>query len=640
MKKVNKFFGILALCLMYPLCSFAQHPVYKIYTEADREGAAIGVYNNGMNYLINTCLGDQARYLWTDADGNLLNAESDYAGSCRGYRYDGNHYIKAESTGSAPDRDIQLTKLLRDSTVVWAKTYPLDLDNTGQFVIPTKDGGFLVAGATQVPNDTLYKIQLIKTDADGNFVWQNIVTQGLVYSRVRRPNPNGCYDIINGKVITITNAGQTGDGGFFLQYLTDDPSFDCAFGGGDGGVIIRLDATGHYLWHLAEAGGASAAVRYKVAPFENGNLVVLKGMVNGDVRFCRSEAYELIKYNKTGAALWTFRRSGSTCSPIPGQSANAFAFFPNGDIALESQGMTIFRRINSETGVQIDSFQVAPHGNYLFATSMATLGNDTTFVITGAVSEPTVWRPFFYKNNFSRKSVLPNLSIEGPNIYDRRSYPNTALNVFVQGSELGGNNSSMFIVSGVISGSKLPPSLPTAIHAYISTDSTIDVGDYLFCQKTETIVPNIGPDFYFQEGAGVSIGTGRIPANFPTGDYYLLTKIDAGNTTEESKERDNLSIQPVKIIALPVSGVDNGVVSPVLQSVYPSPAGENLFISLESAVEGMAPFRFISPTGQTMLQEERHLKKGLNQVQFDVSGLAPGVYFVETTAGTGRFLKL
>jgi hypothetical protein len=391
--------------------------IFNLYSQTTSSGTAVAAFNNNANYLISTCSGDQAQYLWTDADGNLLNTETDFAGSCGQYRIDATTYIKVDAVGNAPDRDIRFQKTNRGGTVTLTKTYSLDRDNFGQFVIPTSDGGFLITGATQVADDTLYKVQLIKTNADGDMQWQKVITQGLFYSRVRRPNPTGCYDIMNGTSITITNAGQMSDGGYFLQYLLDDPSFDCAFGGGDGGVIIRLDANGNFLWEIHDQGGPMAAIRYKVAPSENGSLIALKSAASGDSRSCRFEGYQLIKYNSAGTPSWTFTRSGATCLPQGSQYANAFDIYPNGDIVLEGQQLTVFRKINGQTGVLMDSLVVPPNPQVRFANAI-TAQADGTFAVTGGGDGSSAFRAFFYKNKFnttpSGRAPLRIISISAP----------------------------------------------------------------------------------------------------------------------------------------------------------------------------------------------------------------------------------
>ncbi len=80
--------SIFLCCITQWAFSQATYQTYSGYTNA----IAIGVYNNDVNFLINTCVGDKATYIWTDGEGKLLDAQSDFAGSCGQYRIDASVY--------------------------------------------------------------------------------------------------------------------------------------------------------------------------------------------------------------------------------------------------------------------------------------------------------------------------------------------------------------------------------------------------------------------------------------------------------------------------------------------------------------------------------------------------------------------
>jgi hypothetical protein len=388
------FFGIpISILMLFPSFLSAQNAgIFKTYN-VHAATSAIGQYNNGANFLINNCnTNNQASYLWTDAQGVLLEIQNDFVGSCRQYRYDSIYYIITGAVGTEPNRDMNLSKIDRNNNIIWTKTHPLSMDNFGQFVIPTNDGGFIAVGATQVPNDTTYKVQLIKTDAVGNQQWQKVVNQGLIYSRIRRPNGTGCTDIINSKQIPIAKIWQTTDGGYYLEYATNEPSADCMLGKGDGAVVVRLDAQGNYLWHKANLSNTSESKYQNIFPAENGNLVVLLTTTVRDSD-CTKNSYKVMKFTPLGDTLWTFERKQESCSNS--QYASGLMVARNGEVYLETQLGTIVRKISGSTGVQLDSIIVPNQAGLTKATNMIeTL--DGSFVMVGGIGEVV----YFYKNKF------------------------------------------------------------------------------------------------------------------------------------------------------------------------------------------------------------------------------------------------
>ncbi len=391
------YFGIpLSILVFFTSFLSAQNTdIFKTY-DVPAATSAMGEYNNGANFLINSCnLDNQASYLWTDAQGRLLEIQNDFVGSCGQYRYDSVYYVMTGSVGSEPNRDMILSKKSRNNATIWTKNYPLSMDNFGQFVIPTNDKGFIAVGATQVADDTTYKVQLIKTDSLGNLQWQKVVRQGLIYNKMRRPNGTGCTDLINSKQIQINKIWQTTDGGYYLEYATNTPPADCSTGKGDGAVVVRLDGNGNYLWHKANLSNASESTYQNIFPAENGSLLVLLTRTLYDLN-CLKKEYKVLKINNLGDTLWTYERKQQACNTPP-QYAGAITLFRNGDVYLETQQGTLIRKINGATGQQLDSIIVPNQTGLTQATNIIET-RDGSFAMVGGVGNVV----YFYKNKFPR----------------------------------------------------------------------------------------------------------------------------------------------------------------------------------------------------------------------------------------------
>ncbi len=84
-------------------------------------------------------------------------------------------YIIAGYTASfgAGARDIYVLRLEAGGGIVWTKTFGGVRHDDGSYVIPTVDGGYLIAGTTDTADPARgVDVLLIKTDASGNLIWQ------------------------------------------------------------------------------------------------------------------------------------------------------------------------------------------------------------------------------------------------------------------------------------------------------------------------------------------------------------------------------------------------------------------------------------------------------------------------------------
>jgi K+/H+ antiporter YhaU regulatory subunit KhtT len=109
------------------------------------------------------------RFVW---GSNLGSTDHDLAASAI-ETSDGGYILTGYTRGyGAVGDDVLLIKTDQNGDLVWEKTFGGALQDHGKSVIETSDGGYLVTGFTYssgAGNDDMY---LIKTDVSGNLVWE------------------------------------------------------------------------------------------------------------------------------------------------------------------------------------------------------------------------------------------------------------------------------------------------------------------------------------------------------------------------------------------------------------------------------------------------------------------------------------
>ena len=211
------------------------------------------------------------------------------------------------------------------SVVEWQKTYGgIGVDYTWS-MIQTSDGGYAMAGESQVGDTAIFYARLVKTDADGNAVW-NKTYEGTFRSVVQTvdggyamagiflndfllvkvdANGNGqwrrTFDPVKSPENGYTSSTrdyawglvQTADGGYALVGYTDayDPSSDV--------WLVKTDANGIALWNKTFS-GPDTDWAYEVVQTGDGGYAIGGGTRVID----RGMDFWLIRTDLNGNELW------------------------------------------------------------------------------------------------------------------------------------------------------------------------------------------------------------------------------------------------------------------------------------------------------------------------------------------------
>jgi hypothetical protein len=147
-----------------------------------RFGAGTGYYVQQISdgsFIIVACSPDiGVVMIKTDSSGNKL-----WGKTLGGARTEGGNFVQQTSdggfiiTGNIPvaaqgnQYDVLLLKTDADGNKLWDKTFGGESEDRGQSVEQTSDGGYVIGGITNSYGAGEYDVWVIKTDANGNKIW-------------------------------------------------------------------------------------------------------------------------------------------------------------------------------------------------------------------------------------------------------------------------------------------------------------------------------------------------------------------------------------------------------------------------------------------------------------------------------------
>jgi hypothetical protein len=232
--------------------------------------------NNGDMYLVKT-----------NANGNLAWARV-FGGTSLDEAFsveqtaDSGYILTGFTDSFSIGRDVYLVKTDSNGLISWSNTFGGAGSNCGHCVRKTSDGGYIIVGYTDLYGSGGSDIWLIKTDANGNKLWDQ--TFGGTNN-----DWGACVE-------------ETSDGGFIITGST------ASFGAGNTDVwLIKTDSGGNKLWDQTFGGTNN----------DNGNSVeqtsdsgyIISGTTNS-YSVGNSDAY-LIKTDANGAAIWMKTMGGN-----------------------------------------------------------------------------------------------------------------------------------------------------------------------------------------------------------------------------------------------------------------------------------------------------------------------------------------
>jgi len=223
-------------------------------------------------YLVRTdSLGDT---LWTRT---YRDSTSDEGWSVQ-QTLDGGYIVAGwtRDYGPAPvDWDAYLLKVDSDGLPVWDRTYGWDGYDVGSCVQQTLDGGYVVVGTAQPPHD-FSEVYFVKTDANGNPIWENLYGSNVIDS--------GNY------------VEQTQDSGYIIVGSTGGVPLPLEYGV----YLIRIGPSGFKEWERTYGDSGSTEGHSVQQTMDNGYIIV---GCSEPPSHANTDAY-LIKTDSLGNTLW------------------------------------------------------------------------------------------------------------------------------------------------------------------------------------------------------------------------------------------------------------------------------------------------------------------------------------------------
>ncbi len=186
--------------------------------------------------------------------------------------------------------DVYLVKTDSDGNLMWEKTFGGIFDNSGYSVQMTGDGGYIITGYTHSSKWGGSDVYLVKTDSDGNLMWEKTFGEIDDYGRSKDDY---------GRSVQVT-----GDGGYII---TGNTYYDMT---GDYDVyLVKADSRGNLEWSIT-FGGAVGDYGYSVQVTGDGGYIIAGGTASFGAG--ATDVY-LVKTDSDGNLMWekTFGRIGS-----------------------------------------------------------------------------------------------------------------------------------------------------------------------------------------------------------------------------------------------------------------------------------------------------------------------------------------
>lgn len=274
--------------------------------------------------------------------------------------------------------DYWLLKFNKTNQLLWSKTYGGTLDDRGNDIVATQDGGFAITGYGSSSDQDItinngnQDFWISKLDADGNLLWE----KSFGYNGSDR-----AYSII-----------QTQDQGYLISGVLDvtasagegnSKSYYSRHAGGDYWAI-KLDSNGNQEW-TKYFGGNLSDDPYGITQASDGSFILVGASDSEDVDITNNKGsydYWVVSISNSGVLLWEKNFGGSEIDEARGivnTTDGNFLIIGN----TRSNNTDISNNIG---GSDIWLIKISPFGELLWEKTIGGTGFDTGTSISKSVN--------------------------------------------------------------------------------------------------------------------------------------------------------------------------------------------------------------------------------------------------------------
>ena len=215
----------------------------------------------------------QGNYEWQHTYGG-----QDIEGACKIKLTQDGHIAMAGHTNSYPGKsyDFYLVKAALNGDTVWTKHYGSNEWDFANSMDTCADGGFIMAGKTYDTGNAFSDILIVKTDADGNELWQKKI--------------GGNKDDVANSIISLVD-------GYILCGTTESIG-----AGGKDIYVVKVDLNGNVIWERTLGGAEDDVGNSSVLTFD-GKILCAGGVKS--FGFPLNFNSYLMKLNADGTDFWS-----------------------------------------------------------------------------------------------------------------------------------------------------------------------------------------------------------------------------------------------------------------------------------------------------------------------------------------------